>query len=339
MNLVFLNRLERRTEDNERKEAVVAIGEQEGTWRLIWEEPKDGGRTEEQIWYEGAAWDELLSLYRVHLSEKMGEGFRPLIEEQGWSGADALYRQKLAPVLDCYSETRYNESVFIALRQWRREQSAKEEKAPYLIASNRLLRAVAAFLPYTEDELLQLPGWGEMKAGKYGDRVLEIARQQERKHEFPLDWVRHSVSEEEFVKWMYRQREMKYRQQLEQKKTRDLIAEMVRERRTLTEMQDTLGLARRELLLRLEELVSDGLDAGDWIAAESSEIPAEETDKAIRLFAEVGDRYLKPVMMRMYDDQQRKHADLDHLYERLRILRMKYRHESGLAAASSRLAK
>ena len=53
-------------------------------------------------------------------------------------------------------------------------KAASDRKAPYFVATNRLLRLISAFVPHTMDELMQLPGVGESKAAEYGLEWLEM---------------------------------------------------------------------------------------------------------------------------------------------------------------------
>ena len=46
--------------------------------------------------------------------------------------------------------------------------------APFLIFHDKTLKAIAGFKPGTTAALLEIPGIGEMKAERYGRRVLAI---------------------------------------------------------------------------------------------------------------------------------------------------------------------
>lgn len=76
MRIVFMNQMINAS-DNE--VAQVWIGEEEGGWRVAWGDIKADGNKKNEVWYEGNSWEELISIYRGHLSKKISEGYRPAI--------------------------------------------------------------------------------------------------------------------------------------------------------------------------------------------------------------------------------------------------------------------
>ncbi len=60
------------------------------------------------------------------------------------------------------------------LRQLRSELAEEEGVAPFLIFHDKTLKAIAGFKPGTPAALLEIPGIGEMKAERYGRRVLAV---------------------------------------------------------------------------------------------------------------------------------------------------------------------
>ena len=60
------------------------------------------------------------------------------------------------------------------LRQLRSELAAEEGVAPFLIFHDKTLKAIAGVRPETPAALLEIPGIGEMKAERYGRRVLAV---------------------------------------------------------------------------------------------------------------------------------------------------------------------
>src|SRR5690554_1943081 len=79
MNLVFMNSLEKKTEDDRVKTAQVLIQENQGVWHVLWNEPNNSGKESQNQWFEGASWDEMLTVFRYKLAEKMSEGYTPLL--------------------------------------------------------------------------------------------------------------------------------------------------------------------------------------------------------------------------------------------------------------------
>lgn len=60
------------------------------------------------------------------------------------------------------------------LRQLRTELAEEEGVAPFLIFHDKTLKAIAGFKPGTPAALLEIPGIGELKAERYGRRVLAV---------------------------------------------------------------------------------------------------------------------------------------------------------------------
>ena len=60
------------------------------------------------------------------------------------------------------------------LRQLRSELAEEEGVAPFLIFHDKTLKAIAGSKPETPAALLEIPGIGEMKAERYGRRVLAV---------------------------------------------------------------------------------------------------------------------------------------------------------------------
>ena len=63
------------------------------------------------------------------------------------------------------------------LRQLRSELAEEEGVAPFLIFHDKTLKAIAGYKPGTTEALLEIPGIGEMKAERYGRRVLAVVNQ------------------------------------------------------------------------------------------------------------------------------------------------------------------
>ncbi|MBW4840119.1 MAG: HRDC domain-containing protein, partial [Paenibacillaceae bacterium] len=275
MRIVFLNSLEKKDGGAMIRGAQVWIGEEEGVWRMGWNELLADGQTED-LWYEGASWSEMLHIYRHRLAAKLGEGFRPVMEDI-WDEKEGLTRRGMAAQkLFCYSELNGNEPVYNELTAWRRKKASAERKAPYLIASNRLLRMISVFLPQTADELLQLPGVGENKAGEYGAELLEITKAVERKRTFPLDWVEQEIDGEVFRTWLYKQKEVKYRAEMEKFSIRRAALEALAEGLKVEDICTRTGIERRDAVELLENLEKEGYNTDDLVSAELVEMPEAE---------------------------------------------------------------
>jgi ATP-dependent DNA helicase RecQ len=73
-------------------------------------------------------------------------------------------------------EAGVDESLFEALREWRRAESLAGGVPAFVVASDRALRDIAAARPRTMDELLACHGIGPQKAERYGGAILAIVR-------------------------------------------------------------------------------------------------------------------------------------------------------------------
>jgi RecQ family ATP-dependent DNA helicase len=63
-----------------------------------------------------------------------------------------------------------------ALKEWRRERAAEQGLKPFRIFSNKVLEAIAAHNPATEEALLEVPGIGPQKLEQYGAEILKVVR-------------------------------------------------------------------------------------------------------------------------------------------------------------------
>ena len=75
-------------------------------------------------------------------------------------------------------DTGTNTGLFEQLRQLRLEIAREEHMPPYIVFSDKTLVDMCAKLPGTKEEMLAVIGVGEVKYQKYGERFLEVCRQQ-----------------------------------------------------------------------------------------------------------------------------------------------------------------
>lgn len=324
MRIVFLNSLEKSSGGELVKEAHVWIGEEEGTWRLGWNEITLDVE-EETIWYDGDSWSEMLHVYRHHLAVKLGDGFHPIIE--GVFHEKESARNETAQKLICFSELNSNEELYQELCIWRRKKAAVDRKAPYLIASNRLLRLISVFQPKTLEELLQLPGVGENKSSQYGTELLALTEQSEREHEFPLHWVEQALDEELYRAWQYKQKELKYKHEMEKYTLSRELLMSISKGFSIEELCKRMDLDRRETVVLLEQLEKEGNNTDALLNIELQEMPQEEQSAVWQAYEEMGDTYLKPVLQRVYGTDILAEGNLEQMYERLRLVRIRYRRQ------------
>ncbi|KAA9005324.1 helicase [Paenibacillus spiritus] len=335
MQIVFMNRLTKWIDDTEEASAVLWIGEEEGVWRLGWRSCDADEKDDDLLWYEGGSWNELLGVYRQELAARMGEGYRPIIggvfhEEETFA---ARTREQLK--LQYYSEQYADERIYEELCGWRRRRSGAERKAPYLLASNRLLKLLSAFLPRTQEELLQIPGVGEAKAAQYGPELLAITGAAERERGFPLDWVAEEVADDAFACWMYKRREEKYRKQLEQMRLRRSLLQGIADGSGIAALAADSSCTRREVIEALEELEREGYLIDPLLDRELEPVPQAECEAVLGAFRALGTTFLKPVLHQVYGQGFAPEGGLDLYYERLRLLRIIVRREQTPGAESS----
>ena len=95
-------------------------------------------------------------------------------------------RQRGAPVKKRFRETAatmaarpaspVDQQLFDRLKQLRTELAEEEDVAPFVIFHDKTLKAIASHLPTTPAALLDVPGIDEMKAERYGRRVLAVVK-------------------------------------------------------------------------------------------------------------------------------------------------------------------
>jgi ATP-dependent DNA helicase RecQ len=82
-------------------------------------------------------------------------------------------RRQPSPILDERPEI---QTLFAALRAWRREQAAEQKVPPYVIFHDKTLLDIARAKPSTLAALGKASGVGQGKLDRYGQAVLEVVR-------------------------------------------------------------------------------------------------------------------------------------------------------------------
>ena len=67
-------------------------------------------------------------------------------------------------------------NLFEALRAWRVETARGEKVPPYVIASDRTLREIAAIRPTNDHDLAAAHGIGSAKVAKYGEAIVGLVQ-------------------------------------------------------------------------------------------------------------------------------------------------------------------
>ncbi|XEC93438.1 HRDC domain-containing protein [Paenibacillus tarimensis] len=322
MQLVFLNTLEKQIEEGRVMRAQVSICERQGAWQVFWQ---DGDSASQTVWFEGTSWEEMIIAFRHGIAIKMGEGYIPLLDAMLDDRGSSRGAGGTISFLQCYGELHARPELFEALREWRRSKAVEQKKAAYLIATNRMLWMISAFVPHQENELLEIPGWGESKHSAYSGEVLAITQKFEQTTPFPLDWVMESLDPKTYTQWLYKQKETKYKNEMDRHQEKRRILGGIREGHTLADLQAALELPRRELIERIEQLEGEGYDLEGLIERELAEVPESERAKMWDALMIVGDRYLKPILNQVYTEEELKGRQVEQLYERLRLMRLRFR--------------
>jgi ATP-dependent DNA helicase RecQ len=82
-------------------------------------------------------------------------------------------RERPSPILDERPET---QSLFSALRAWRKDQASIQKVPPYVIFHDKTLLDIARVRPATLDALGRASGVGQGKLDRYGAAVLDVVR-------------------------------------------------------------------------------------------------------------------------------------------------------------------
>lgn len=322
MRIIFAMMMEKQVEEGRVARAQVAIAEQEGNWQVCWED--EGGKAPD-TWFEGRGWEEMLASFRYGAAVKMGEGYAPVVDgmlEERYGQHRGGSKQSY---LHCFGELYANAELLEELKSWRRRKAREHRKAAYLVSTNRMLRMISAFVPHDNGELLQIPGWGEAKHSAYGKEVLELTRSFEQPAAFPLDWVQEALNPAVYTQWLYKQKELKFKEELDRQQEKRALLEAAAQGLSFGELETALELGRRELIARIEQLHLEGYDMEPLIQQELAQVPHDELRKIWDTLSKVGDRYLKPVLSEVYGEEELKQRKIDELYDRLRLVRIRFR--------------
>lgn len=88
------------------------------------------------------------------------------------SAAKPTETEKPAPL----SLTPEQENKFNLLKHWRNTRANEDGLPPYMIAQNESLMQIAAADIETIEDFLDIKGFGEKRAQKYGEEILEILK-------------------------------------------------------------------------------------------------------------------------------------------------------------------
>ncbi|NBI30274.1 HRDC domain-containing protein [Chengkuizengella marina] len=207
-NLVYMNTLKKESDDkNESNVVQVHLFELESFWQM--KVINENVETVKDLTIEEKSLEVILVQLRLKFKQYIREGYLPLYADHFNHSKSLSSKNKRTQLLYFYSEQMGNHELFEQLRGWRRQESDKLEKPPYIIASNRVLKMLSTFIPKTKEELLQIPGLATAKVDQFGDSILNITNQFERVTKFPLMWVEEQINVPQFDDWFYKKQMMK----------------------------------------------------------------------------------------------------------------------------------
>jgi len=70
-----------------------------------------------------------------------------------------------------------NTELYNTLKRWRDMTVEEEGVAIYMVANQATLKEIAAYLPLTKKDLLQITGFGKAKVEKYGDAIIDAVQE------------------------------------------------------------------------------------------------------------------------------------------------------------------
>lgn len=266
------------------------------------------------------AWQHVENL----LFEKIKEGF---ILNQPWMNqflSTIPPRFLMIRKLECFASQSMNSSLFQELKKWRKQAASTSRIPPYFIGTDKLLSLIAAYIPQTEDQLLQIPGIGNNKVSLYGSEILEITRKYEQIYRFPLDWINEKVSLDYFLPWFMidrKQKEEKKKARVTQEMEEKLrLLEMIEDQVDLEEMAERLSITMSELLKRVRSLDQEGYDIMNFLEREVEQI--QEKNIIEDIVAKLGSDRLKPIYEKMYGEQgsDTTSKEVGQRYNRIRLV-------------------
>lgn len=102
-----------------------------------------------------------------------------LSREGAGAGANDLGEYEQTPRVSISAEGEFeldgDERTLLArLQEWRRDRAARDGVPPYVVAHNTTLAEMARQAPMTHEEVAAIPGYGQIRADKYGSEILAI---------------------------------------------------------------------------------------------------------------------------------------------------------------------
>lgn len=300
---------------NEEIAGWIGVSEEEGEWKTGWYDRDPSNLNdpipmgEGEVFYTGdsvgRAKEACLTL--IHLKESSGLRLSfpiKLFKNESASGPSAL------TVLDFFSDVHCHPDCYEDLRKWRYQTAQERKIAPFIVATNRLLKQIAAFIPYNENEAMQLNGMGKNRWQLYGKDIIEITKKYDRNHSFPLNWVKESIAIDDYEIWREDQIRAKETRQLEMQEQaaqqQKIILKAMGEGNSLIAISEQINQSVPNVLKQIEKLREEGYDVLAWLEKEVQLV--DNLSEIITAATELGTSYAKPVFQRLYPDVPNEEA-------------------------------
>lgn len=106
-----------------------------------------------------------------------------------------------------------------------------------------------------------------------------------------MNWVHQEIEEDSFVSWLYKQKEVKYKKQLERLRLRRILLQGIENGLGLEQLKVNSGVNRRELIEAVEELEREGYCVEKLIEVELENMPQNEQEAIWNAYLEAGDLF------------------------------------------------
>jgi len=176
-------------------------------------------------------------------------------------------------------ELNYNKSLFLVLRELRRDLAKKANVPPFIIFGDVSLRDMAYYFPCDYQSFSQITGVGAKKLKQYGDIFLRIIKDFVRNNDVvPVasvdDKRQKTVLEIKICKPSYFS------------KTKELIQQKI----SIEKIAEYFGFSRNTIVNHIEKMI----DAGEKLDLEYLKFSRGRFEIMKKAFAECGDERLKP---------------------------------------------
>lgn len=338
MLLLYAQSFYQQQTNGKAKKGQISVSEEQGRYRVIWQELLENGDVQQEVYYEDTDLYKVQLQIKIKIAHKLMEGYRYTLSDTAISDLANPEAISFHDAVDYYSELHSDQQTYQQLSHWRRMRAREEGISPFLIASNRLLRRISAFFPFTLAEWLQIPGCGKRKWEKYGEdiiRILKARRLREDKTEFNIQKLTSQIDPEQFWQWDVLRKLKHWRENHTEHVQNQQILSLIQRGDSLNTISDMTGLDENMLLRRIEVLEQEGYEIKSWIKLQLEQMSEQEMKDILHAFEQKGEQYLKPIMEAVYRVEQQNKEGQSALYTRLKLVRLLLRLERVQKTVSS----